>query len=165
MVKKIVEINTDGSCLGNPGPGGYGVLLRYNGHEKELSDGFKRTTNNRMELMAAIAGLEALKESCIVAITTDSQYVRDGITKWIKGWKKRGWKTVKGDMVKNADLWMRLDKAVGRHETNWQWVRGHSGHADNERVDALAKAAARAGKKVDGGYHGRRENQGRRLDC
>ncbi|HCJ5492575.1 TPA: ribonuclease HI [Escherichia coli] len=154
MVKKIVEINTDGSCLGNPGPGGYGVLLRYNGHEKELSDGFKRTTNNRMELMAAIAGLEALKESCIVAITTDSQYVRDGITKWIKGWKKRGWKTVKGDMVKNADLWMRLDKAVGRHETNWQWVRGHSGHADNERVDALAKAAARAGKKVDGGYHG-----------
>lgn len=154
MVKKIVEINTDGSCLGNPGPGGYGVLLRYNGHEKELSDGFKRTTNNRMELMAAIAGLEALKESCVVAITTDSQYVRDGITKWIKGWKKRGWKTVKGDMVKNADLWMRLDKAVGRHETNWQWVRGHSGHADNERVDALAKAAARAGKKVDGGYHG-----------
>ncbi len=154
MVKKIVEINTDGSCLGNPGPGGYGVLLRYNGHEKELSDGFKRTTNNRMELMAAIAGLEALKESCMVAITTDSQYVRDGITKWIKGWKKRGWKTVKGDMVKNADLWMRLDKAVGRHETNWQWVRGHSGHADNERVDALAKAAARAGKKVDGGYHG-----------
>lgn len=154
MVKKIVEINTDGSCLGNPGPGGYGVLLRYNGHEKELSDGFKRTTNNRMELMAAIAGLEALKESCIVAITTDSQYVRDGITKWIKGWKKRGWKTVKGDMVKNADLWVRLDKAVGRHETNWQWVRGHSGHADNERVDALAKAAARAGKKVDGGYHG-----------
>ena len=154
MVKKIVEINTDGSCLGNPGPGGYGVLLRYNGHEKELSDGFKRTTNNRMELMAAIAGLEALKESCIVALTTDSQYVRDGITKWIKGWKKRGWKTVKGDMVKNADLWMRLDKAVGRHETNWQWVRGHSGHADNERVDALAKAAARAGKKVDGGYHG-----------
>ena len=154
MVKKIVEINTDGSCLGNPGPGGYGVLLRYNGHEKELSDGFKRTTNNRMELMAAIAGLEALKESCIVPITTDSQYVRDGITKWIKGWKKRGWKTVKGDMVKNADLWMRLDKAVGRHETNWQWVRGHSGHADNERVDALAKAAARAGKKVDGGYHG-----------
>ena len=154
MAKKIVEINTDGSCLGNPGPGGYGVLLRYNGHEKELSDGFKRTTNNRMELMAAIAGLEALKESCIVAITTDSQYVRDGITKWIKGWKKRGWKTVKGDMVKNADLWMRLDKAVGRHETNWQWVRGHSGHADNERVDALAKAAARAGKKVDGGYHG-----------
>ena len=154
MVKKIVEINTDGSCLGNPGPGGYGVLLRYNGHEKELSDGFKRTTNNRMELMAAIAGLEALKESCMVAITTDSQYVRDGITKWIKGWKKRGWKTVKGDMVKNADLWMRLDKAVGRHETNWQWVRGHSGHVDNERVDALAKAAARAGKKVDGGYHG-----------
>lgn len=154
MVKKIVEINTDGSCLGNPGPGGYGVLLRYNGHEKELSDGFKRTTNNRMELMAAIAGLEALKESCMVAITTDSQYVRDGITKWIKGWKKRGWKTVKGDMVKNADLWMRLDKVVGRHETNWQWVRGHSGHADNERVDALAKAAARAGKKVDGGYHG-----------
>ena len=154
MVKKIVEINTDGSCLGNPGPGGYGVLLRYNGHEKELSDGFKRTTNNRMELMATIAGLEALKESCMVAITTDSQYVRDGITKWIKGWKKRGWKTVKGDMVKNADLWMRLDKAVGRHETNWQWVRGHSGHADNERVDALAKAAARAGKKVDGGYHG-----------
>ena len=154
MVKKIVEMNTDGSCLGNPGPGGYGVLLRYNGHEKELSDGFKRTTNNRMELMAAIAGLEALKESCMVAITTDSQYVRDGITKWIKGWKKRGWKTVKGDMVKNADLWMRLDKAVGRHETNWQWVRGHSGHADNERVDALAKAAARAGKKVDGGYHG-----------
>lgn len=154
MVKKIVEMNTDGSCLGNPGPGGYGVLLRYNGHEKELSDGFKRTTNNRMELMAAIAGLEALKESCTVAITTDSQYVRDGITKWIKGWKKRGWKTVKGDMVKNADLWMRLDKAVGRHETNWQWVRGHSGHADNERVDALAKAAARAGNKVDGGYHG-----------
>lgn len=154
MVKKIVEINTDGSCLGNPGPGGYGVLLRYNGHEKELSDGFKRTTNNRMELMAAIAGLEALKESCIVAITTDSQYVRDGITKWIKGWKKRGWKTVKGDMVKNADLWIRLDKAASRHETNWQWVRGHSGHADNERVDALAKAAARAGKKVDGGYHG-----------
>lgn len=154
MVKKIVEINTDGSCLGNPGQGGYGVLLRYNGHEKELSDGFKRTTNNRMELMAAIAGLEALKESCMVAITTDSQYVRDGITKWIKGWKKRGWKTVKGDMVKNADLWMRLDKAVGRHETNWQWVRGHSGHADNERVDALAKAAARAGKKIDGGYHG-----------
>ena len=154
MVKKIVEINTDGSCLGNPGPGGYGVLLRYNGHEKELSDGFRRTTNNRMELMAAIAGLEALKESCLVAITTDSQYVRDGITKWIKGWKKRGWKTVKGDLVKNADLWMRLDKAVSKHETNWQWVRGHSGNADNERVDALAKAAARAGKKVDGGYHG-----------
>ena len=137
-----IEIFTDGACLGNPGPGGWGVLLRWRGTEKELSGGEKETTNNRMELMAAIQGLEALKRSGRVTLTTDSTYVKDGITKWIFTWKKNGWRSAAKKPVKNVDLWQRLDAAVAGHDVSWRWVKGHAGHAENERVDDLARAEA-----------------------
>lgn len=141
-MRKTVAIFTDGSCLGNPGPGGYGVVLKYNQHLKELAGGFKLTTNNRMELMAAIVGLESLKEDCSVVLTTDSQYVRLGITQWLKNWKRNNWRTSQKEPVKNKDLWQRLDAASSRHHIDWQWVKGHAGHPENERCDELARIAA-----------------------
>ena len=135
---KEVSIFTDGACRGNPGPGGWGALLRHGGHERELHGGEARTTNNRMELMAAIQALEALREPCEVTLVTDSEYLRKGITEWLANWKKRGWKTASKKPVANADLWQRLDEATQRHRIQWQWVRGHSGHAENERADELA---------------------------
>ncbi|RXJ71464.1 ribonuclease HI [Veronia nyctiphanis] len=151
MVKQV-EIFTDGSCLGNPGPGGYGVVLRYKQHEKELSQGFTQTTNNRMELLAAIEGLASLKESCAVTLTTDSQYVRQGITQWIHNWKKRGWQTADKKPVKNADLWQKLDTETQRHRVEWLWVKGHAGHIENERCDVLAREAASSPTLTDLGY-------------
>jgi ribonuclease HI len=139
---KQVEIHTDGACLGNPGPGGWAALLRYGGTERELAGGEADTTNNRMELMAAIAALEALKSPCEVVLHTDSQYVKKGIGEWLPNWIRRGWKTAAGDPVKNRDLWERLSLANTRHQVEWKWVRGHSGNVDNERVDQLARAAA-----------------------
>lgn len=136
-----VEIFTDGACSGNPGPGGWGAVLRFRGQEKELSGGEAETTNNRMELMAAIAALEALKRPCPVTLTTDSTYVRDGITRWIHGWRKNGWKTAAKKPVKNEDLWKRLDAAAKGHKIDWRWIKGHAGHPENERADALARAA------------------------
>ena len=136
-----VTIYTDGACSGNPGPGGWGAVMRWRGQEKELSGGEAETTNNRMEMMAAIAALEALKRPCDVVLTTDSSYLRDGITGWIHGWRRNGWKTAAKKPVKNADLWMRLDEAAKRHRIDWRWVKGHAGHAENERADALARAA------------------------
>jgi ribonuclease HI len=138
-----VHVWTDGACLGNPGPGGWGALLRWNGHERELSGGEAETTNNRMELMAAIQALEALKRPCEVILTTDSQYVRKGITEWMANWKRNGWKTASRKPVKNAELWQRLDRARERHQVQWDWVKGHSGHPENERADELASNAAR----------------------
>jgi ribonuclease HI len=138
---KPVEVFTDGACSGNPGPGGWGAILRYNATEKELSGGEPHTTNNRMELMAAIAALEAMKRPVDVVIWTDSQYLRNGITQWLAGWKARGWKTASKSPVRNVDLWTRLDEAAQRHNITWKWVRGHDGHAENERADALARAA------------------------
>ena len=138
---KEVEIHTDGACSGNPGPGGWGVLLRFGAHERELAGGELETTNNRMELMAAIEGLQALKEPCVVDLFTDSQYVQKGITEWLGGWQRRGWKTADNKPVKNADLWQKLDAARQRHRVQWHWVKGHAGHVDNERVDALARLA------------------------
>ncbi|MCC5859423.1 MAG: ribonuclease HI [Ectothiorhodospiraceae bacterium] len=135
---KTVELFTDGACRGNPGPGGWGVLLRWNGHEKALHGGEPETTNNRMELMAAIQGLKALRQPCEVHLTTDSQYVRKGMTEWLPDWKRRGWKTAARKPVKNADLWQELDTLVQQHRVHWHWVRGHSGHDGNERADALA---------------------------
>ncbi|WP_220720699.1 ribonuclease HI [Agarivorans litoreus] len=139
---KEVHLFTDGSCLGNPGPGGYGALLVYQAHRKELSQGYRLTTNNRMEMLAAIIGLESLTQACKVVLTTDSQYVRQGITQWIHNWKKRDWKTAAKAEVKNADLWKRLDAACQRHQVEWHWVKGHAGHPENERVDDLAREAA-----------------------
>ena len=136
-----VELFTDGACSGNPGPGGWGAILRMGGREKELSGGEPATTNNRMEMMAAIAGLEALQRPCKVALFTDSTYVKDGVTKWIKGWKRNGWKTADKKPVKNIDLWQRLDAVHAQHRVDWHWVKGHSGHPENERADALARAA------------------------
>lgn len=138
MTEEIVHAYTDGACRGNPGPGGWGALLRYNGTEKQLWGGEVMTTNNRMELQAAIAALDALKRPCRVAVTTDSQYVRKGITEWIHNWKKRGWKTADGKPVKNADLWQLLDVQAARHRVDWHWVRGHTGHPENELADQLA---------------------------
>lgn len=138
MMDKKVEIFTDGACRGNPGPGGWGVLLRYSDQEKELYGGELETTNNRMELMAAIQGLRALNESCQVDLTTDSQYVRNGIMEWLANWKKRGWKTSAKKPVKNVDLWQQLDEEVQRHDVTWHWVRGHTGHRENEIADQLA---------------------------
>ncbi len=138
---KRVEIFTDGACSGNPGPGGWGALLRYNGTEKELSGGEAHTTNNRMEMMAAICALEALSQPCEVRLTTDSKYLCDGITRWLPGWRKRGWKTANRQPVKNTDLWQRLDTIAARHSIDWLWVKGHSGHAENERADQLAREA------------------------
>ena len=135
---KNIEIFTDGACRGNPGPGGWGALLRYGDTEKELYGGEANTTNNRMELMAAIEGLRSLKEPCSAVLTTDSQYVRKGITEWIGNWKKNGWKTASKKPVKNADLWRALDEEIQRHEIEWRWVKGHSGHRENEIADGLA---------------------------
>jgi len=135
-----VEVFTDGACRGNPGPGGWAAILRYRGTEKDLSGFEPDTTNNRMEMMAAIVGLEALKRPCRVRLHSDSQYLRDGITKWIKGWKRRGWFTADKQPVKNIDLWQRLDAAAAPHDVTWIWVRGHSGHPENEQADALARA-------------------------
>lgn len=134
----IIEAFTDGACRGNPGPGGWGVLLRYRNHEKQLYGGEANTTNNRMELLAAIMALESLKHACQVRLVTDSQYLQKGITEWIHNWVKRGWKTADKRPVKNADLWQRLHQVVQRHEVDWQWVKGHSGHPENEVADNLA---------------------------
>lgn len=139
---KAVEIHTDGACLGNPGPGGWAALLRYNGRERELAGGERSTTNNRMELLAAIMALEALKAPCAVDLSTDSQYVQKGISEWLPGWIRRGWKTAGGQPVKNQDLWERLHAAARPHRVRWLWVKGHAGHPDNERVDQLARAEA-----------------------
>jgi ribonuclease HI len=139
-----VEIFTDGACKGNPGPGGWGAILRFGDKERELSGGEAPTTNNRMELMAAIEALRALKRPCHVQLTTDSNYVRDGITKWIHGWRRNGWRTADKKPVKNAELWQALIEATEPHRIDWHWVRGHAGHPDNERADALACAEAEA---------------------
>ena len=139
---KEVEIHTDGSCLGNPGPGGWAAVLRHQGRERELSGGEAPTTNNRMELMAAIMALEALTEPCQITLQTDSQYVRQGITEWMANWVRRNWKTAGGDPVKNRDLWERLHAAKQTHKIEWRWVKGHSGDPDNERVDQMAREAA-----------------------
>jgi ribonuclease HI len=136
-----VIIHTDGACSGNPGPGGWGAILSYGEHEKELKGGEPHTTNNRMELMGAISALEALKRPSTVELHTDSKYVHDGISKWIHGWKRNGWKTADKKPVKNVDLWQRLDQAIQRHEVHWRWVKGHAGHELNERADKLAVAA------------------------
>ena len=135
-----VTIHTDGACSGNPGPGGWGALLRYNGHEKALKGGEPLTTNNRMELTAAIEALRALNKPCAVEIHTDSQYLRHGITDWIRGWKANGWRTSARKPVKNIDLWQQLDEAMRPHDVTWHWVRGHAGDPDNERADELARA-------------------------
>ena len=135
---KEIEIFTDGACRGNPGPGGWGVLLRHNGRERELCGGEVATTNNRMELTAAIRALEALTERCHVKLYTDSVYVKDGITKWLAGWRARGWRTANKKPVKNKDLWLRLAELVEEHDVEWHWVKGHAGHVENERADALA---------------------------
>lgn len=136
-----VEIFTDGSCSGNPGPGGWGAILRFNGTEKELSGGADETTNNRMEMTAVIKALEALKRPCVVDLYTDSKYVMDGTTQWLRGWKARGWKTADRKPVKNVDLWEQIDAQVARHQVTFHWVKGHAGHAENERVDVLARLA------------------------
>lgn len=140
MTNEVVDIQifTDGACRGNPGPGGWGVILRSGSHEKELFGGEQSTTNNRMELRAAIEGLAALKRPSRVTVTTDSQYVRQGITQWIEGWKRNQWRTSAKKPVKNQDLWQLLDELTSRHEVTWEWVKGHSGHPDNEHADALA---------------------------
>ena len=135
---KTVSLYTDGACKGNPGKGGWGVLMRYGSHEKELFGGEAHTTNNRMELTAIIQGLAALSRPCAVVIHTDSQYVKNGMEQWIHGWKKNGWKTAAKQPVKNEDLWRQLDQLAAQHQIQWQWVRGHAGHAENERADALA---------------------------
>jgi ribonuclease HI len=137
-VTQVVEIYTDGACRGNPGPGGWGVLLRYGAEEKQLWGGEPETTNNRMELTAAIRALEALSRKCRVILTTDSQYVRKGITEWIQNWKRKDWKTAGRKPVKNVDLWQRLDELVGKHDIEWHWVKGHSGHPENDLADELA---------------------------
>jgi ribonuclease HI len=138
-MKKEVEVFTDGACSGNPGPGGWGALLRFGAHEKALSGGEALTTNNRMELMGAISALEALKEPCTVDLHTDSEYLKNGVTKWLAGWKRNGWRTADKKPVKNQDLWERLDGALKRHEIRWHWVKGHAGHPENERADELAR--------------------------
>lgn len=137
----LVEIFTDGACRGNPGPGGWGAILSFRGREREISGAERETTNNRMELMAAIRGLEALNRACRVRLTTDSQYLRNGVTRWLDLWKRNGWKTVARQPVKNAELWRRLDAAASPHEVEWVWTRGHSGDVGNERADVLARTA------------------------
>jgi ribonuclease HI len=141
LTKPRIEIFTDGACSGNPGPGGWGAILRAGTHEKELSGGDSATTNNRMELTAAIRALEALKKPSIVTIHTDSRYLMDGVTKYLANWKKKGWKTADKKPVKNFDLWLALEAAIERHEVSWRWVKGHSDHVENARADALARAA------------------------
>lgn len=140
--RKQVELFTDGACLGNPGPGGYGAILRYGKHEKELAGGFALTTNNRMEMLAAIVALEQLTTGCDVVIYTDSKYLLQGITQWLPGWIRKNWRTADGKPVKNVDLWQRLQQAVANHSIDWRWVKGHSGHPENERCDVLARTAA-----------------------
>ena len=140
-MKKRVDIFTDGACRGNPGPGGWGALLRYNGSEKELYGAEAHTTNNRMELTAAIKAIESVTESCEIDLTTDSQYVQRGVNEWLEGWKAKGWRTSSKKPVKNADLWQELDALLQNHEIRWHWVKGHSGHAENEHADQLANRA------------------------
>ena len=140
MTANKVIVHTDGACSGNPGPGGWGAILAFNGTRKELSGGEAETTNNRMELMGAIAALESIKRPCKVEMHVDSAYVKDGITKWIHGWKRNGWKTTDKKPVKNMELWQRLDKAILTHNISWHWVKGHAGHDENERADELARA-------------------------
>lgn len=147
---KRVKLITDGSCLGNPGPGGWAAILRYGKHHRELKGAEPQTTNNRMEMMAVLNGLLALREPCQVTVEIDSEYVKNGITTWIQAWKRRGWKTRTGTPVKNQDLWEALDKAVGGHQVEWVWIKGHANHADNNRCDALAKQAAREGAQHTG---------------
>jgi ribonuclease HI len=147
IAKTAVDIFTDGACSGNPGPGGWGAILRFGETEKELMGFEVPTTNNRMEMMAAIGGLEALKRPCRVSIHTDSQYLRDGITKYIHAWKKNGWRTADKKKVKNIDLWQRLEAAMVPHEVTWFWVKGHAGHPENERADALARAGVVAARE------------------
>ena len=141
MVSDAVEIFTDGACRGNPGPGGWGAVLRYGGHERLLCGASGDTTNNRMELTAAIEALEALRRPCRVRLATDSTYVKNGITRWLPGWKRRGWRTADRRPVKNEDLWRRLERAASPHDVEWVWVRGHAGHEGNEKADALARSA------------------------
>ncbi len=141
-MSELVELFTDGACKGNPGPGGWGTLIRFGEHEKELSGGEKLTTNNRMELMAAIEGLNALTRPCTVILSTDSKYVMDGITKWVHGWQRKNWRTADNKPVKNVELWQALIAAAAPHQIEWKWVKGHSGHPENDRADALASAAA-----------------------
>ncbi|RUO35259.1 ribonuclease HI [Aliidiomarina sanyensis] len=151
--KKEVVIYTDGSCLGNPGPGGYGIVMKYGKHRKELAEGYQRTTNNRMELLAAAVALEALLRPCAIQLYTDSEYVRQGITQWLAGWKQKGWRTSQKKPVKNVDLWQRLDAAQARHTIEWHWVKGHSGHPENDRCDELARqAATHDAHREDTGY-------------
>ena len=137
-MSQVVKMFTDGACKGNPGPGGWGTWMLYGEHEKEMFGGELNTTNNRMELMAAIKGLEALSRPCSVELTTDSEYLRKGVLEWMAGWKKRGWKTASKQPVKNQDLWIRLDEAIANHDISWHWVKGHSGHPGNEKADSLA---------------------------
>lgn len=146
----IVELYTDGACSGNPGPGGWGCILRYKGTEKELCGGEPGTTNNRMEMMAVIQGLSALKRACTIEVYTDSQYVQKGITEWIWGWKKRDWKTADNKPVKNADLWQQLDALAKKHKISWHWVKGHAGHAENERADELARKGLKEARDLEG---------------
>jgi ribonuclease HI len=146
---KQIEIFTDGSCLGNPGPGGYGAVMIFADHRKELSQGFKHTTNNRMELLATIEALACLTECCSINLTTDSQYVKNGINQWIINWKKNGWRTSDKKPVKNVDLWQRLDEQVNRHKVTWHWVKGHSGHPENEACDQLARAGAESKNQLE----------------
>ena len=143
MVKKVTLI-TDGSCLGNPGPGGWAAILRFNSQTKELSGGEPETTNNRMEMTAIIEGLTILKEPCEISIEIDSQYVKNGVTEWMSGWKQRGWKTAAKKPVKNQDLWQKIDAALAQHTVNWKWIKGHADHDDNNRCDELARGAAEA---------------------
>jgi ribonuclease HI len=151
---KQIEIFTDGSCLGNPGPGGYGAVLKFAQHRKELSQGYKHTTNNRMELLATIEALASLNEACTVDLTTDSQYVKNGINQWIKNWRKNGWRTADKKPVKNVDMWKRLDEQVNRHKVTWHWVKGHSGHPENEACDKLARDAAEGKNQlIDEGFN------------
>lgn len=149
---KQVEIYTDGSCLGNPGPGGYAAILRYKERELILTKGYRVTTNNRMELMAAIVGIEMIKERCEITVYTDSQYVRNGVMQWLPNWKNNGWRTSTKKPVKNLDLWMRMDKALKKQNVEWIWVRGHSGHPENERCDVIAKEAAMFPTQDDIGF-------------
>jgi ribonuclease HI len=146
-VPKSVEIFTDGACKGNPGPGGWGALLRFGEHEKELKGGERDTTNNRMELMAVIQALESLKRPCHVVLTVDSRYVRDGVERWMPRWKRNGWMTAERKPVKNQDLWQRLDQALTGHRIDWRWIKGHSGHAEKERADQLANHGIPAGHR------------------
>lgn len=141
-IPNIVQLYTDGACSGNPGPGGWGCILRFKGTEKELYGGENPSTNNRMEMMAVLSGLNALTRSCAVEVYTDSEYVKKGMTEWLRGWKARGWKTADKKPVKNDDLWKALDEAASRHQVTWHWVRGHAGHPENERADELARRGA-----------------------